>query len=261
MLTETKGIDMNGWQITELSKKAKVSVRTLHYYDAIKLLQPSMRLPNGYRLYSQDDLARLQQIVALKFFNFSLKQIKHLLSKKGDWLAMVRAQQALLEQKIVSLQEASAQIDQIIQLWNKQGSIDIQNSLKLIEVYGMTKQLEKTWAGKILNKKELTQLAELIESMPDSEAEQYGKRWHQLVQTVRNHLQEDPRSEVAKKLACEWMSLVNEWYDDKPELKERLWHAFKGGEIPQNEQDELHFPNIDKAMTDWIESVVKFHKL
>jgi DNA-binding transcriptional MerR regulator len=61
-----------------------VSVRTLHYYDKIDLLKPSLRLTNGYRLYSDKDLLKIQQIIALKFFGFELSQIKLLLVKQDD---------------------------------------------------------------------------------------------------------------------------------------------------------------------------------
>lgn len=55
-----------------LSKLTGVSVQTLHHYDRIGLLKPSLRLSNGYRIYSKKDLLRLQQIVVLKFFGFEL---------------------------------------------------------------------------------------------------------------------------------------------------------------------------------------------
>ena len=61
-----------------------MSVRTLHYYDKIDLLKPSLRLTNGYRLYSDKDLLKIQQIIALKFFGFELSQIKLLLVKQDD---------------------------------------------------------------------------------------------------------------------------------------------------------------------------------
>ena len=67
---------MAQWRIKEISDLTKISVRTLHHYDKIGLLKSSMRESNGYRWYSEGDLAKLQQIIALKFFGFSLGQIK-----------------------------------------------------------------------------------------------------------------------------------------------------------------------------------------
>lgn len=49
---------MNQWYVKELSEMTNVSVRTLHHYDRIGLLNPSLRLTNGYRVYSSGDLMR-----------------------------------------------------------------------------------------------------------------------------------------------------------------------------------------------------------
>jgi len=56
-----------------------VSVRTLQYYDQIGLLQPSKRTAAGYRLYSDADLERLQQILLFRELAFPLKEIKTIL--------------------------------------------------------------------------------------------------------------------------------------------------------------------------------------
>ena len=71
---------MNGkYSIKKLCQAAGVSVRTLHYYDEIGLLKPKYRTAKGHRLYSENEVLLLQQIVTLKFIGLSLDQIqKHL---------------------------------------------------------------------------------------------------------------------------------------------------------------------------------------
>ena len=64
----------------EFAVLAGVTVRALHHYDRLGLLKPVSRTQAGYRLYSEHDLARLEQIVLLKFLGFSLKQIGELLT-------------------------------------------------------------------------------------------------------------------------------------------------------------------------------------
>lgn len=49
------------YQIKDVARLAGVSVRTLHHYDDIGLLSPSQRSAAGYRLYSHEDLLRLQR--------------------------------------------------------------------------------------------------------------------------------------------------------------------------------------------------------
>jgi DNA-binding transcriptional MerR regulator len=66
--------------IREFALQAGVTVRTLHFYDQKGLLQPAQRGENGYRLYQQADLLRLQQIVTLKMLGLSLAEIGHVLN-------------------------------------------------------------------------------------------------------------------------------------------------------------------------------------
>lgn len=69
--------------VHEVSELAHVSVRTLHHYDKIGLLRPSARSEAGYRLYSDDDLARLQQIMLFRELEFSLADIGAILDSPG----------------------------------------------------------------------------------------------------------------------------------------------------------------------------------
>ncbi|WP_257348979.1 MerR family transcriptional regulator [Pseudalkalibacillus decolorationis] len=65
--------------IQHLSKQTKVTTRTLRYYDSIQLLKPSGKTEGGHRLYSNEDVLRLQQIQFLKQMGFQLKEIQSLL--------------------------------------------------------------------------------------------------------------------------------------------------------------------------------------
>jgi DNA-binding transcriptional MerR regulator len=63
----------------ELSRKANVSRRTLHYYDEIGLLKPTKVDNKNYRYYGQNSLLQLQEILRLKSFGFTLGQIKQIM--------------------------------------------------------------------------------------------------------------------------------------------------------------------------------------
>ncbi len=65
----------NLMKIGELAKQTGLSIRTLHYYDAIELLSPSNRNESGHRLYNDQDIIRLQHILSLRQLGFSLSEI------------------------------------------------------------------------------------------------------------------------------------------------------------------------------------------
>ena len=89
-----------------------MTVRTLHHYDELGLLAPSERSESGYRLYSYDDLARLQEILIWRQLGFSLAEIKSLLDDpKYDRITALERQRELVEREIDRLGAAAAAVD------------------------------------------------------------------------------------------------------------------------------------------------------
>lgn len=67
-------------KIGELSDVAKVSQDTLRFYEKQGLLTPSARTEAGYRLYSYEDIDRVQFILSAKSVGFTLNEIQELLA-------------------------------------------------------------------------------------------------------------------------------------------------------------------------------------
>ena len=67
------------YTVKQLADLAGVSVRTLHYYDEIGLLEPSYVGENGYRYYEDAELFRLQQILLYRELDLSLAEIREIL--------------------------------------------------------------------------------------------------------------------------------------------------------------------------------------
>src|SRR4026209_262928 len=62
-------------KVGELARRTGLTVRTLHHYDEIGLLKPSLHTDAGYRLYTAADVARLQQALSLRQLGFSLEEV------------------------------------------------------------------------------------------------------------------------------------------------------------------------------------------
>jgi DNA-binding transcriptional MerR regulator len=95
-------------QVRDVARITGISVRTLHHYDAIGLLVPRGRTGAGYRLYDDDDLLRLQQILLGRELGLSLEEIRRSLDDPG-----FDHQRALLDQK-KQLQERALQTEAMI---------------------------------------------------------------------------------------------------------------------------------------------------
>lgn len=94
--------------VKEVSKLTGVSVRTLHYYDAIGLLQPSKITSSGYRLYDDNTLRRLYTILLFRELQFSLNEIKSIIDS-SDF-----DQNKALDQQIQMLEIKRKQLGNLI---------------------------------------------------------------------------------------------------------------------------------------------------
>jgi DNA-binding transcriptional MerR regulator len=68
------------YSMNKLTKMSGISTRTLRYYDEIDLLKPARVASSGYRIYGQEQVDTLQQILFYRELDFSLDEIKKLLS-------------------------------------------------------------------------------------------------------------------------------------------------------------------------------------
>lgn len=247
MITQSKNAQ---WYVKELSKLTKVSVRTLHHYDRIGLLKPSVRLSNGYRLYSESDLLKLQQILALKFFGFDLSSIKSLLQGELTQLHHLHAQKEVLVQKRRALEEAIQILSTLIEGEEAHKSIPWESVLKLIGVYRMTQELEQSWAAKVYSPEQLKQFAALKSQYSEEEMLIYQQKWATLIEETKGSLDQDPTSPAAKALAKRWMGFVDSVYGDSEHrhLRTRIWEAYKNKEIPNSPIPHDVVMWIDKAM-------------
>ncbi len=100
--------------IKRFAETVGVSVRTLHYYDKIGLLKPDFTdKQNGYRFYGDAALFRMQEILFYRELDFSLTEIKEMLSlPEYDKQAALREQKQLLTLKKQHLERIIEFIEQ-----------------------------------------------------------------------------------------------------------------------------------------------------
>lgn len=69
------------YTVKKLAALADVSTRTLRYYDEIGILKPARINSSGYRIYGQNEVDRLQQILFYRELEVSLEDIKEIISQ------------------------------------------------------------------------------------------------------------------------------------------------------------------------------------
>ena len=134
----------------QFAKMARISVRTVRFYDKQNILKPSYVSPAGFRFYTDNDFARLQQILLLKYLGFSLEDIKEMTIDDTDYhftLNSLALQQKLVQDRIEQLQLVEKAIEDTTREIQKNHSINWSHMLDLIHLTGMEKSLK----GQYLN--------------------------------------------------------------------------------------------------------------
>lgn len=92
-----------------------VSVRTLHHYDHIGLVVPSVRTPAGYRGYTDADIERLHLVLVYRSVGLPLEEIRTLLDgAEADVLEHLRRQHQLLLEQSDRLQHTIKAVEELM---------------------------------------------------------------------------------------------------------------------------------------------------
>jgi DNA-binding transcriptional MerR regulator len=195
-------------QVREFAKRTGVTVRALHHYDRLKLLQPR-RSPSGYRLYGDVELQKLEQIVALKFLGIPLRKIKSVLDRDTRTLPeLLTAQRRALEEKRHRLEMAIKAIGDAEQEIRSGPDAHAAALTKIIEVIEM--QENEEFFKKYYSDEAWAKVSEKRKQWDPSQQAEVTKQWTELFRDVEAAMAagEDPQGENVQALAARWKKLV-----------------------------------------------------
>ena len=207
----------------EFARLTGVTVRALHHYDRLGLLKPSRHSRSGYRLYREADIASLEQIVALKFIGFSLKQIKDILKDGGGDLShTLRRQREAIEEKRKRLQLAVKAIQRAEHVIAAQGQPGWEVFAKIIEVINM--QANMDWTKKYYSGEAQREIEKRAATIPREVIERGQSDWSELIKEVEAAVaaNEDPAGDKAQSLAARWAELVRGFTGGNAEIQKGL---------------------------------------
>jgi DNA-binding transcriptional MerR regulator len=113
-----------------------VSVRTLHHYDHIGLVVPSVRTPAGYRGYTDADIERLHLVLVYRSVGMPLDEIRTLLDNSGaDVLEHLRRQHELLLEQAERLQHTIKAVEELMNAHREGIQLTAEEQ---VEIFGTT---------------------------------------------------------------------------------------------------------------------------
>lgn len=215
-------------KVGELATRTGLTVRTLHHYDTIALLKPSARSDAGYRLYNQDDVARLHAIQALRHMGLSLADVGDMLARGGEGLGDTIARQIrALGHEITQATELQARLQLLQERLATGGEPDMADWLSTLSLM--------TTYSKYFS------AAEIKRILDNRNAQ--ATIWERLIAEVRVALEQQlaADSKAVQSLALRWMNLTLAMMDDDFQLIDRWGQMyntepkgqFKGGPGPE----------------------------
>lgn len=221
MAHETQDANARGMKVGELAKRTGLSVRALHYYDEIGLLQPSKLTDSGHRLYGPAELVRLQQIKSLRQLGFSLDEIRACLDTPQF------SPQRVLELHVKRLREQIDQQERLVALLETLSASFAAGSVASADDFvGAIEGI--TMVDRIFSVEEFEELKARGERLGRDHIRAVEAEWPTLIARVRAEMLAgtEPANERLRPLALRWRELVREFTGGNPNVERKVRAAF-----------------------------------
>lgn len=217
------------YTVGQLSKLTKVSIRTLHYYEILGLLNPVRDENNQYRLYGERDILRLQQIAILKRMKFKLSEIavileqnEHVVDESSHHAVAVWTRSLEEQLSIVrNQQEDLRRVEQL--LFSTIYSIRVNGQVNLDEMLYFIKQLDqpKDSSKSVLLRQVFS--PEELKVLPIDKSGPVEMEWADILKEIRSHIHEAPDSDASQKLAKRIIEYASLLFNGDEQLAEKYW--------------------------------------
>jgi DNA-binding transcriptional MerR regulator len=177
------------YTVNKLALLAGISVRTLHYYDEIGLLEPSNIAKNGYRYYEEKELIRLQQILFFRELDFPLDEIKGMLDRPGfSVIEALKDHKKLIRIKRKRLDGLIQTIDKTIKRMNnnqKMEDVEMYDAFKDDDVKEYQEEVKNRWG----NTDAYKQSMQKVSKMTKAQMEELKKKGREHTQAIADNMQ------------------------------------------------------------------------
>ena len=210
------------WKVGELARRTGISIRTLHYYDEIGLLMPSHHTESGHRLYTERDVARLQQVLSLRELGLSLEDVRACLNRPDfEARRVIRMHLSRLREQIELQQRLCRKLEVIEARLGSAETVSVEELLQAIEGIVM---IENYYTPE-----QLKELEERGRQVGAERIRQVEEEWPRLMAEVRAEMDKgtDPASPAVQDLARRWRALVNEFTGGNPEIEKSLRRMYE----------------------------------
>lgn len=208
------------YTVGELARRAGLTVRTLHHYEALGLLRPSGRSEAGYRRYGEADVLRLHRVLALRDAGLSLKDIVPLLDGEAPQplaqvlqaqIEQIEAQLLAQETLLQTLRNAARRLAQ-----HGDGGDAVQVLLDAMQI----RRVHERW----FSPTQMRALRQRWETLPAAERDAVEAEWPRLVAQARAAMDDglDPAAPEVQALVRRWLALQRQFVNMAPGMEDTM---------------------------------------
>lgn len=243
------------FSIGELSKQTGVTIRTLDYYDEINLIKPSSKTSGGHRLYDNDDVMKLQQVLALKYMGFSLEQIKDRLNDSTKtWQHSINEQIEMVHQEQERLKLLEKALQGVLYSMEFEGGMNWSVIFGIIQLFQKGPEHTFQVHAEHLTPEDMQKMMQFNNKMSEDDMKELVSS----IQAIKANININPASEKAFTLVEQWMTLADNIFDHDEKLLDNMWKSMESKANADN--DSIAFYPMDKKFIEFIKAVYIDHK-
>lgn len=214
------------FQVGELARRTGLTVRTLHHWDAIGLLEPARRTRAGYRLYGPKEVERLQRIVSLRDLGLGLDEIADVLDgPEGTLEEVARRHLARTEARIDSERRLAARLTALLASLERAEAPSVEELLTTTrEITMFEREIERHYTPE-----QLETLGKRAEALGEERIEAVQREWPELIAKMRAAMEAgtDPSDPEVRALAARWAELVRAFTGGDPGIEASLRSLYR----------------------------------
>jgi len=239
--------------INEVAKQTKITVRTLRYYDQIGLLTASSKTEGGHRLYSEEEMKKLQSIQFFKGMGYKLQDIKEILTDSNwNWSNSLESQLAYIVEEQERLRDMESSVRELMNGIAVEGGNQQLAIQKLIQLSSQNKKKRSSFKTNVFNDSEMklwTRLPKMKGEDPNS------LEWIALLGQIKQNVNDDPASLSVQNVIRRMLEKQSEEFKDDDDFINKLWELRKS----PTQSEELGLYPIDQEVLDFMERAYDIH--
>ncbi|MFJ7952130.1 MerR family transcriptional regulator [Lysinibacillus sp. NPDC096418] len=239
--------------IKEISKITEISVRTLRYYEEIGLLFPSDKTEGGHRLYSEEELKRLQQILFLKNLGFKLKEIQRLLNETWEWSTSLDHQLAYVLEEQEKLKQMENTINGLKNALAIEGELNEALIQKIIKLTNRESEKKQAFRQQMFSNDEW----DLVQSLPNlNRNDPNSLEWMGLLGQLKQLMSYGAESDSVQRIIKRMIEKSTEEYSDNESFLEKMWEIRKSPSL----SDKVGLYPLDEKFLKYIEEAFNIYE-